>query len=59
MTLKPPHTKTYAEMNAATACGVPLAFLRLRKANNRIMGAALGSIMAIIMNHHMKNIRRE
>ena len=37
---------------------VPLAFCaRLTRANNRIMGEALGSIMAIIITHHMTNMR--
>jgi hypothetical protein len=31
--------------------------LRLIVANKRIIGAALGSIIAIIMTHHMKNTR--
>ena len=59
--LKLAHADTYPRVNAAVGNRLEPRFLRslevlLTFACSRIIGAALGSIMAIIMIHHMRNI---
>ena len=58
-TLKAPHDNTKAITNARTAPIEPSDLVRFSETNIRIMGAALGSIIANIITHHIMNITIE
>ena len=58
-TLKAPHDNAKAVINARTAPIDPSDLVRLSETNISIIGAALGSIIANIITHHIINITTE